>query len=189
MAGICLPVPGTRQEAAITQMSSGHSKFPRWRNKWRRTSPTGCSCGKRKSSTYKTEYTPPPAGTARKACDPPIIKMWKGEWRESGKAAPAAKSAASAGAGASRSVLRPKAVSHRQEEKETVGDLAALHGTPNIGGDRSQEGSPLAAADLQPVLPNLDHIVLDRPHIPQIDKVTLVAFGKVVGGQLLFSIL
>ena len=81
--------------------------------------------------------------------------MWKGEWRESGKAAPAAKSAASAGAGASRSVLRPKAVSHRQEEKEIVGDLAALHGTPNIGGDRSQEGSPLAAADLQPVLPNL----------------------------------
>lgn len=126
MAGICLPVPGTRQEAAITQMSSGHSKFPRWRNNWRRTSPTGCSCGKRKSSTYKTEYTPPPAGTARKACDPPIIKMWKGEWRESGKAAPAAKSAASAGAGASRSVLRPKAVSHRQEEKEIVGDLAAL---------------------------------------------------------------
>ena len=64
-----------------------------------------------------------------------------------------------------------------------VGDLAALHGTPNIGGDRSQEGSPLAAADLQPVLPNLDHIVLDRPHIPQIDKVTLVAFGKVVGAS------
>lgn len=87
--------------------------------------------------------------------------MWKGEWRESGKAAPAAKSAVDAGGGASRSVLRPKAVSRRQEEKETVGDSAALHGTPNIGGDRSQESRPLAAADLQPVLPNLDHIILD----------------------------
>ena len=63
--------------------------------------------------------------------------------------------------------------------------MAALHGTPNIGGDRSQEGSPLAAADLQPVLPNLDHIVLDRPHIPQIDKVTLVAVWQSGRGQLL----
>lgn len=106
MAGICLPVPGTRQEAAITQMSSGHSKFPRWRNKWRRTSPTGCSCGKRKSSTYKTEYTPPPAGTARKACDPPIIKCGKGN-------------------GGNQAKQRPLPKVRRVPEREPVGQCCA----------------------------------------------------------------
>ena len=64
-----------------------------------------------------------------------------------------------------------------------------LQRTPDIGGQRPQKGRALAAADFQPLLPHQHQIILHALDVAQIDKVALVAPGKVVGNQIFFGLL